>query len=263
MTPSIEIAGFEIEDITLMSPADPEFDSVARSLFQGNTDELLKLKPFLVILSNRSSRTVVAYALRWEVKGKGGAQASLPQHKYPDAVAGVAPARGNEVRSGEKKIVAMDIEIDCGRWSGRPTEEFYLSQFIDWFAEHAGATDLRIGLDAVIFEDGQLLGPDESHLGDHFAAYVNAKQELYRGLVAGLDAGQTMDEAFRPIEATIAASLADPRLDMRNLLALWRTVAAPEVRNWRVRYGDTALPGILRSALREQEFVVRRSSLAP
>jgi hypothetical protein len=57
---SVTVGGPKIEGLELMSPAAPEFDAAVRSLFTGNSIELLKLKPFLTILSNRCDRTLVA-----------------------------------------------------------------------------------------------------------------------------------------------------------------------------------------------------------
>jgi hypothetical protein len=67
MAISVTIGGSKIECLELISPTDPAFDAAARSLFRGNCDELLKLKPFLTIVSNRCDRTLVAYALAWNV----------------------------------------------------------------------------------------------------------------------------------------------------------------------------------------------------
>jgi hypothetical protein len=77
---------------------------MGRLLFRGNSDKLLKMKPFLTILSNHSDRTLVAYALKWEVARPAGKQITTEQHKYPDAVAPAAPRRGNEIRSGVARI---------------------------------------------------------------------------------------------------------------------------------------------------------------
>jgi hypothetical protein len=263
MPPSIHVEDWKIEGIALVPPDDQEFDSLVGSLFKGNAAELLKLKPFLTIISNRSPRTIVAYTLYWKIKQPNESRVSRSQYKYPDAVGSPMPARGNEIHSGEQKIVAMNIEINCGRWDGEATDEFYLRQFVDWFVEYADASDVHIGFDAVIFQDGEMIGPDQSRLGDHFAAYVAAKQGFYRSLVQSLDSGQSMDQAFGPIEAAIAANTANPRLDSTNLPVMWQTVAALEVLAWRRRYGDAALPDILRRALWEEQFVIRKRDDLP
>jgi hypothetical protein len=255
MSLSIHAASWGTEGITLTSPDDQEFDSLIRSLFKGNLEELLRSKPFLVIVSNHSARTIVAYTMEWTVE-QNTTQVTLCQYKYPDAVGGAVQLRGNEIRSAEQKIVANGIEIYCGRWGTEPIDECYLRQLADWSGRFVGA-DIRVTLDAVIFEDGELIGPDKSHLGEHFAAYVNAKQDVYRSLVQGLDSGQSMGEAFRPIDEMIAAARANPGL-IENPLAIWPRQAAGEALGWRKRYGDVHLPSILRRALRKEPFVIYR-----
>jgi hypothetical protein len=106
MAISVTIAGPKLGGLELMSPTDPAFDAAARPLFRGNFDELMKLRPFLTVVSNRCDRTLVAYTRAWNV-----AQHVIvfDQRKYPDAVAPDAPQRGNEIRPGEQKITAMAI----------------------------------------------------------------------------------------------------------------------------------------------------------
>jgi hypothetical protein len=254
---AVTIGGPYIEGLDLISPTAPEFDATVRLLFMGDSEELLKLKPFLTILSNHSGRTLVAYAVNWEVVQSAGRRITTSQHKYPDAAAPAAPRRGNEIHPGEQKIVAMGIEIDCGRWGGQATEEFYLRQFIDWFTEYNDADRLEISLDAALFDDGEFIGPNRSELDRHFRAYLDAKQDYYRTIVQSLDSGMSLDEAFAPIEAVVKANAADPGLDWRDVRAHWRRIAAPEVRMWRLKYGDEAVPAIYRRALRAEPFIIR------
>lgn len=257
---SVTIGGPKIEGLELMSPTVPQFDAAVHSLFRGNSDELLKLKPFLAILSNRCDRTLVAYAVKWEVAQHAGRRITTSQHKYPHAVAPAAPRRGNEIRPGEQKIVAMSIEIDCGLWGGQATEEFYLRRFIDWFTEYNDANALEISIDAAIFDDGEFLGPNKSKLDQHFRSYVDAKKDYYRIILQGLDSGKSLDDAFAPIEAVVKANAANPGLDSRDVRTMWKRVAAPEVRIWRLKHGDAAAPEIYRRALRTEPFVIRRGA---
>jgi hypothetical protein len=220
------------------------------------------MKPFLTILSNRGRRTLVAYAVAWELVQGARRSITTSQHKYPDAVAPATPRRGNEIHSGEQKIVAMGIEIDCGRWGGQATEEFYLSQFIEWFEEYKDASSLSIALDAAIFDDGEFYGPNKSKLDQHFKTYVDAKQEFYRAIVSGLESGMSLDEAFTPIETVIRADARNPALDWRDVRTMSKRTAAPEVRNWRLQYGDEAAPEMYRRAVRTDPFEIRGGSLA-
>jgi hypothetical protein len=55
-------------DLVLISPQDPSFDGVTRTLLGvAASGPALDLKPFLAVLSNRSSGTVVAYEMFWNV----------------------------------------------------------------------------------------------------------------------------------------------------------------------------------------------------
>jgi hypothetical protein len=86
---------------------------------------------------------------------------------------------------------------------------------------------------------------------------VDTKQEYYRTIVQGLDSGMSMDEAMAPIEAVIHAKPACPRFDPRDLNKMWQRIAAPEVREWRLAYGDEAARELYRRALRSERFVIR------
>ena len=183
MALGIHVSNLEADAIAITSAADPGFDSEIRALFQGDSEELLKLKPFLVIISNGSTRTMVAYTLTWVLKQPGGSRITHVQSKYPDAVADAFPVRGNEIRPGEQKIDPMSIELDCGRWTGEATGPFYLKQFANWFNEYADATELHICFDAVIFDDGDLLGPNEARLEQDFLTYLNSKEDCYRSIL--------------------------------------------------------------------------------
>jgi len=257
MIPLIQLKGFESDGITLTSCADPAFDGMAKSWFAGNLADLLELKPLLVCLSNQSGRTLVAYTLLWDISRDGQTEHTFAQAKYPDAVAAAVPERSNEIRAGERIIAAMGIELDSGQWNGRPTGEFYLRQFAERSREYDNATSLDISLDAVVFEDGELIGPDRSKLQDHFAAYVSAKQDLYRSLVNGLDSGRSMAEVFRPVEEEVRT---DPRsrLHSGDLLAAYRRLAMEDAGRWRRKHGDGALSNALRAAIRKEPFAIRR-----
>lgn len=256
MSLAIHTENLDAARVTLTSSADRAFDTQVRSLFHGDSDELLMLRPFLAIVSNRSTRTMVAYTLSWVLMPNRGIRVTHCQNKYPDAVAEAFPFRGNELRPGEQRIDPMGIELDCGSRTGKATEPFYLKQFAGWFAEFADVRELRIYFDAVIFADGEMIGANQSLLDAEFMAYLGEKQSCYRSILKAVDSGHSMTEAFRPLEAVLAR---DFELDMlrRNI---WDRQAAAETRDLRSRYGDEALVEILRNALRKEPFQIHRTT---
>jgi hypothetical protein len=256
MSLAIHTENLDAARVTITSSADRAFDTQVRSLFQGDADELLKLRPFLAIVSNRSTRTMVAYTLSWVLKPPRGNRITHCQYKYPDAVADALPFRGNELRPGEQRIDAMGIELDCGGRTGKATEPFYLRQFAGWFEEFADIRELHIHFDAIIFADGEMIGPNESHLDREFSSYLGEKESCYRSILKALDSGHSITEAFRPIEVVLARDL---MLDMQRK-SLWDRQAAAETRDLRSRYGDEALAEILRKALRKEPFRIHRTT---
>jgi hypothetical protein len=156
----------------------------------------------------------------------------------------------------------MSIELDCGRWGNPATEEFYLRQFIDWFTEYRDARSLEISFDAAIFDDGELIGPNECELDQHFAAYVEEKQDFYKSIVRSLDSGMSLDQALAPVEAAMRANAPDRILDSRRLGKRWPSKAAAEVRSWRRKYGDEAAPELYRRAVRTEPFAIHGATVA-
>lgn len=248
----IDVSALNFHNIALLSPVNEGFDSLIRSLFKGDSDELLHLKPFMTVISNNSTHTVVAYAVDWTIKRPGGTQVMHDQRKYPDAVAATAPERGKEILPGERKIDAMSVEIHSGTLGTKPTEAFYLRQFANWFDEYsAGMTELRIVLDAVIFEDGLLIGPDRSDLHDHFAAYLKAKQDLYRRIVESLDTGHSVEDTFRSVTVL-------PEPESGDEFHFYRRLATEDAARCRRRHGDQAVRDIFEQALRAEPSIIRR-----
>ncbi len=93
------------------------------------------------------------------------------------------------------------------------------------------------------------------------------KQEWYRGIIEVLDAGQSVVEAFGPVERFLA--------DLTNRMRagkfshreqptdLWTQQAAGEATGWRRRYTDEEIPHLLRQSIRLEPFIIRRRSIDP
>jgi len=257
--------GLDSEHISLISSSSSEFNTVLRNLL-GNTDTAAReLVPFLVIVSNRSPNTIVAYALSWKLKRDTGDKFNISaQFKYPDAVAGVpdtgAIALGvsadGSIATGKQKIVAMEFEFDQPEnkqdWSA------WIREVAAWQKQEYGDVhSVQVDLDAAIFANGLLVGPDSSQLGMHFSTYVAAKQELFRQITASLDSGSTVEEAFRAIDLMAETELVHPE---RDLSLYYHRLAAQEIKALRRRIGDQTTKVMCKKAIREQPFVIRRGS---
>ena len=156
--------------------------------------------------------------------------------------------QGRELRSGDERLVGLRFEA----W---PPE--HVNSFRDYGLAEAGRLGevkaLHVELDGAIFEDGAMLGRDESRLAEHFIEFVHAKQSAYRDIVVGLENGDVREEVFTPLRAVAAARHAGPP---RNSLDVYRRQAAAEVLGFR----DRVLLEVFRRTLRREPFVIRRLS---
>jgi hypothetical protein len=140
----------------------------------------------------------------------------------------------------------------------REESDFYDPQVRNWIrstaSSLASARRVHVTLDAVIFDDGRLLGDDTSQLAAHFDALVQTQQNAYRTVLDCLDAGENaaevVDRLWKPDESDLPDGMSTE----------WH--AANEARNTVAtllhNYGEGELSRVLRLALLPQPFVVHR-----
>jgi len=246
---AIDISDFDREGVTLTPADDPDFDAGAQAILSGYASPVLHLKPYLAIVSNRDPRTVVAYAVAWTATFRNGSsEVTYTQLQFPDAVAGTGNGlsllQGREIKTGGRRLVGMGFEV----W---PVE--YLDSYRDFGEQRAApwgeVINLLVALDAVIFEDGVLLGPDESRLAEHFIEFVQAKQLLYRDIVVGFGNGGGMEEVFAPLRAILS-----PRRQPTDPPSMYRRKAAAEI----LGFHDRLVLEAFGRALRREAFVIQR-----
>ena len=124
---------------------------------------LLAGQPSAPILVNTTDRAIIAYTVRWA--NSSGPSFSEINVSFLHIRAGqppVIPARSQRAVDRDTNLVDRD-----GRPPGPP---------------------LAVILDAVIFEDGELVGPDLTHTFDMVSTRVKAEQEIHQKL---LRAGNT------------------------------------------------------------------------
>jgi len=248
----IHTTGFEEAGVFLIPPTAADFDARVRQMFPQEAAVALELKPYLVIVLNNSPHTIVAYDVHFTFNNRSGETGNhFVQFKFPDAVAGSSGdpvfSRGREIQPGEQRLVGIGYEV---------SSEEYVKTYRDWGlqenAGHRNTTELRVELDAVIFDDGKLLGADtefqDMRFSDHFAAYLKAKQDLYRSIAENIESGKSLDDAFHPFEGP----------PMPSNLDLYQGLAKQEARALRRKLGDRAIYETITKAIRKQPFVIHR-----
>jgi hypothetical protein len=115
-----------------------------------------------------------------------------------------------------------------------------------------------VTFDAVIFDNGRLLGDPSSPLATHFDALVQARQNVYRSVLDKLEAGEPADAVTKGLWP------ADELRDSAQLTTEWHAMneARNTVATLLEKYGGEALAGVLRRALLPQSFVIHKRTLA-
>jgi hypothetical protein len=261
---SIHVRGFDDDGVKLIPPTTDDFDALARPLIGRVADIGLKLKPMLVVVSNESPRTIVSFSKIWKVRHKDRRTTSIRSHtSFPEFLCGDAFLRRDSqaLPPGGQRIEAANLVIQ-----GYAADEPYYDQFLDQFIVEkdrmlANASELHIEVDAVIFDDGTLIGHDpDGWLRGLFSEYVAAKQQWYRQILERLDAGLSVEDAYAPIRAFHAERRTRVRRPRRpgEHLEIWKTNAAAEATRWRNHFNDDELPALLRESIRLDPFVIRR-----
>lgn len=259
----LTVRGLDADGVTLISPLSPQFDAIARPLIGSRANRILRMKPMLAVVENSAARRVVAISLAWRIRKPVGGLLARTNSIFPHVVCGdqaIARQRPG-VRPGEHHLVASSCVVEG--LDDIPENDGWIEDLVrerDRAVE--GAVDVAIELDAVIFDDGRLIGPDEDGwLSGLFGAYVAAKQEWYRGILDALNRGKTVEQAYAPVRAfqeeTMRRMMSGDRDHLRNTDLLWQTQAAADAAAWRRHYADAEIPALLES-IRLEPFVIRR-----
>jgi hypothetical protein len=282
-----QVRGFESDGVNVISPLAPDFDSRADALAPpGFADVVREAKPYVVIVANNSSRRIVGLTLSSSnAEGRATPQAlgwTFPEPAEqnqlfiaPDAAGATGVDFGDRsergIPSGGQRLMGIGFEIPERKiqfgpqpepgWDDERIWNWCISATRDFISriksQDPDTEGIRVRLDAVIFEDGSLIGPDA---GDFLRAslerHIKAKQDLYRRIVERMDAGVSIDEA----------GPAEPAMELRDVGEGLSTVhdmhahseAVNTVRALRKAYGDTKIRDVLEQAILKEPFVVHR-----
>jgi hypothetical protein len=214
---------------------------------------LQKLLPYLAVVSNRSSKSIVALSVTFAGADADGHTSRVTlQLKYPDAVDPenpYPPSAGEPLRSDQSKVLCPHYELaddmDAELIASTAAREY----------EGFGVRIQKVVVDAVIWQDGELQGPDDSRLGAHFSAYVDAKQQLYQRVQQRLGAGESIEDikkSLKPSGPLSGEALAS------DIAVFYRFQAAGEF----VQLANVLEPGtvsaVLGAAIRSDPFRVFR-----
>ena len=195
---SSPLAGVEI-----IVPGDARFDREARQIVGAKLELVKTLSPLLMLIKNNSQHTIVAYAPEWDLK-RGSKEISwVALRTFPMAISGPEcdVSHDRSIRPGEEWLVGMDIDFGT-RIDDAGGADVDFSETAKYQAEDlAGVTAVKAHLDAVIFDDGTIIGPDRHNLPEKFVPNVEDHQSLYHSILASLQAGEPAEKLYDSLEA--------------------------------------------------------------
>jgi hypothetical protein len=251
---SAPLAGVEI-----IAPGDPRFDQEARQIVGAKLDLVKTLSPLLMLIRNNSQHTIVAYSPEWDLKRGTEEIPFVALRTFPMAIAGPVVEgdlpRDREIRPGEERLEGMNSEVGIHPDDASSDAKYQAEDL-------AGVTVVKAHLDAVIFDDGTLVGPDRHNLLGKFVPYVEDHQSLYRSILASLRAGESAEKLYDSLEQKRRKEFDESRnanppwnpIKMEKLLAEQDVLGA-----WR-NHGNSDLLAYFSRCLRTPPFAVTRKN---
>ena len=194
---SSPIAGVEI-----IAPGNPRFDQEARKIVGAKLDLVKTLSPLLMLIKNNSQRTIVAYSPEWDLKRNGEEIPYVGLRTYPMAISGPecdSPS-DRDIRPGEEWLVGWNNDFGSRIDAASGSDVDFTETASNQKKELSGVIAVRAHLDAIIFDDGTLVGPDRNHLSEKFIPNVQDHQELYRSILASLHSGESAEKLYDSLE---------------------------------------------------------------
>jgi hypothetical protein len=255
-TARMHLTDFADQGVRLIGPGDPAFAPLVaatvrgleQSTTHGNPRQELNvgpIEPLTVVLMNDSSTAIVGYSIVWiGTDAMGQAQREPRIYMQPYALkhgfalgydvkqrGGVLPPKGNKVVT---PFGAFDDQTSMSMsLSDQDTAEFV--------AGFQGGR-IEVQLDAVIFDDGTVIGPDTTHLMDTFGAYLAAKNDVLRYLMEPANMMNEVTSRFELLTKHILTRVHDGRSpEFRNKYEEWKEQFAFELNNVQKLAGDDAV----------------------
>jgi hypothetical protein len=241
----VSCQGLPGSGVELVCSGSPEFRAaLAKGIDPAGLAALRPVEPWLVLVKNSSTRALVAVMIRYERVSASGQSTSLSslwlttqnidrRKAHPGQSILMGPFGGFS-RVLRERLVMVDAQgasMDVQRRA----------------AEVAGSAEIRILLDAVVFDDGVLVGPDNGGLQAELRSYIRAERELHENVLAM--SGEARREYLAGISerTDVVALLADNSPE-----ALYKRHLAVNAR---------ILLSMLDRARNEEEFLIRESQV--
>lgn len=253
----VAVVSSPLPGVEIIAPGDPRFDQEARQIVGAKLDLVKTLSPLLMLIKNNSQHSIVAYSPEWDLMRGAEEIPFVALRTFPMAISGPEcdALYDRPIRPGEERLEGMKSEVG-NHPDDASTDAKYQAEDL------AGVTSVKAHLDAVIFDDGTIVGPDRHDLSGKFVPYVEDHQSLYRTILASLHAGEPAEKLYDSLEQKRRqefheSTIANPTwnsMKMEKLLAEQDVLGA-----WRDHSNSNSLAHFSR-CLRMPPFTVARKN---
>jgi hypothetical protein len=163
-----------------------------RAAFEARSTRFKQLEPSTVLLVNHSDRTIVALRVLWE--SPNPRNPSRPARTLLTTDIYMAPGLNPTMKPHSRTIIGPRTVIAESDGDGMTMAS------PDWPIRHPGDGTTTVTVDAVLFEDGELLGPDTEDLAGYLAARKQAATMVADKLRSSGYSPEALDsfKEFRP-----------------------------------------------------------------
>lgn len=245
------------DGLLLLLPQDPAYaDELTKLQFEGKPG-MDVARPDSVILKNNTNRALAAFALRWKIADPTGFLRTRDVMQLEPMVlldGGVAKTDQALIPAGASRLVTIEGLIL------RPES---LKDFSSEFLQ-PGFSPKSVQLDFAVFDDGEIVGPDEIGLLPTFKATFDAKQDLMEEISAQLSQGKSLDAILNDLKKTSApAPTTHAPLDPVSTYASLRQQYLDELITTDHNFGEQrALQSLRRHKYKTRPNIHRRDSAA-
>jgi hypothetical protein len=186
----------------------PQMDATFKRLFERPqlepfATEVLLFADYCLLFTNESSQRITALTIVWEyphpiLKGPPGNVSRSDAYYFGDNSAGVVPARSQALIYPKRTIPAAVLEYDNLLFTSSENRQNGLRE-IDMMRE---APRVSVTFDTVIFEDGRVLGEDESRTVEFITNRKKAAGEFVTHVRRAQQEGLNIDEVLQKLYAT-------------------------------------------------------------
>ncbi len=226
-TPSITYTGINESGVRLLVPASQDFQNQLRALTAGITHELLdQVLPYCVIVQNSGTKAIAAIRVVHDLKNDQGQPIS---HQFRLSTVAADPIR--MMMPGQSRLIGpvpLIVEaVNRSRLAEVFSDDIQARHEVELrLAKYRSQQEIHISLDSIVFENGELIGPDKVNSLAVLNGWLRATKDLVDAASRMNDVefkkylSQVLDRPQKSISSQLEADQYDRRQQMLARLLL-------------------------------------------